>query len=77
MIARTSQATESSAQICRENGWTVGMGLWAGRLPKEQPGPPLRVRITAIGQRRLLVWHEAIDDEIDLDLHARDWFAVR
>jgi hypothetical protein len=71
----------SSAELCRRRGWTVGTVLVAERLPKEERGEPLKVVITAVGEKQVMVvdWirdeggDHIAGDEYVLELRVRDW----
>lgn len=86
---KTTVAPCSSAQLCRDNEWQVGVELEAevherddctsrGRIHRH------RIRLTAIGRTFVLAELIAVDSvsvegccgEMPLDLHARDWRRV-
>lgn len=66
---RTSEATCSSAQICRDRGWTPGILLQSTAVITQAAGPLARgpritrrvvIEITAIGRRNVLAMLFAI-----------------
>lgn len=86
-MMRTSQSTQSSAEICRQQGWLVGTLLRGETIERDEHGNHSAsvhtIRLTAIGRRLVLVELVAIGslrvgslEEFAIDLHGRDWEQV-
>lgn len=70
----TPRTTIPPADTCRANGWGVGTRL-VGSDPKSTHPRIDTVRITAIGEQRVLVVWESTKHETDLPL-TREWVEV-